>query len=204
MKLFGRKKVPDAPHAEPAQGTGIARAATHRLTLELSRAETFAAMLAHSRASRSLEVTDLLAGMYICNWERLSQYWQEEDQEEIEGLLRGICRISPQRWHMWLDFYSNRARQRSFWDTLRKAKNEPAEKVTPSAGLAAVLKKAEEIAPFREGPQGRSIPILTSECVLLCIVRSFGTEVSRRLYETGLDAEKLEREALIPRRGPKV
>jgi len=205
MKLFGRKGASAPPAGEPAEGTGIARASSHRLTLELARAETFATMLANSRASRAIEVTDLLAGMYICNWERLSQYWQDEDQAEIEGLLRGICRISPQRWHMWLDFY-DRAKQRPrLWSTLRKRKNgQPSEKMVPSGGLAAVLKKAEEIAPFRDSSLGRSIPILTSECVLLCIVRSFGTEVSRRLYETGLDAVKLEREALIPRRAPLV
>ena len=65
-----------------------------------------------------------------------------------------------------------------------------------------MLKQAEEIAPSRDSVGGRNIPILTSECVLLCILRSFGSEVSRKLAATGLDAGRLEREALFPRRAP--
>ncbi len=49
---------------------------------DLERAQTLATMLAHSRAARAVEVADLLAGMYIYDWERLSQFW--EDQDEIE------------------------------------------------------------------------------------------------------------------------
>ncbi len=60
-------------------------------------------MLAQSRAARAVEVADLLAGMYIYDWERLSKYW--EDQDNIEQYLQQICRISPQRWHHWIQFY---------------------------------------------------------------------------------------------------
>ncbi|HXQ26231.1 MAG TPA: hypothetical protein VN822_07480 [Candidatus Acidoferrales bacterium] len=177
------------------------------MTLELARAETFAAMLAHSRASRTIEVTDLLAGMYICNWDRLSQYWQEEDREEVETWLRGICRISPQRWHFWMEYYDRErgeVKQPRILSLLRKRRKEiVSEKpLRWSAGLAAVVKQAEEIAPFRDRMEGRAIPILTSECVLLCIARSYGSEVSQKLAQMGLDATKLEQSALFPRRGP--
>jgi hypothetical protein len=74
----------------------------------------------------------------------------------------------------------------------------------PSAALASVLRQAEQITPFHERTSGRSIPILTSECVLLCIARSYGSEISRKLAATGLDAAKLERRALSPKRGPLV
>jgi len=164
-------------------------------------------MLANSRASQVIEVSDLLAGMYICNWERLSVYWEEEDREEIESFLRGICRISPERWHSWIEFYDDLRRRGERWQVwrplnkLRKAV--PAESgLRPSAALAAVLKQAEEIAPSRDSVGEGNLPILTSECVLLCIVRSFGSEVSRKLAETGLDATRLERDALFPRRTP--
>ncbi len=65
-----------------------AEAESHRLTLDLSRAETLAAMLAHSRASQVIEVADLVAGMYLYDWDRLSKYWDYEDQERVEDLLR--------------------------------------------------------------------------------------------------------------------
>jgi hypothetical protein len=145
--------------------------------------------------------------MYICNWERLAVYWEGEDREEIESFLRGICRISPERWHSWIEFYDDFRRKGKRWQAwlpltkLRKTAPAAAT-LRPSAALVAVLKQAEEIAPSRDSVGEGNIPILTSECVLLCIVRSFGSRVSRKLADTGLDAGRLERDALFPRRGP--
>jgi hypothetical protein len=208
MKLFGRKPAGSSySRLLPANGGGYLRSASRRLTLDLARAETFASMLANSRASQVIEVSDLLAGMYICNWERLSVYWEGEDREEIESFLRGICRISPERWHSWIEFYDDfrrKGNRRRGWLPLTKLKKAtpPESGLRPSAALAAVLTQADGIAPSRDSVGEGNLPILTSECVLLCIVRSFGSEVSRKLAETGLDATRLERDALFPRRGP--
>lgn len=210
MKLFGRKAArPGRSGDLLPRGGGHIRSESHRLTLDLARAETFASMLARSRASQAIEVSDLLAGMYICNWERLSVYWEVEDRDEIETFLRGICQISPQRWHSWIEFYDELRRKGERWQVWRPLsklkKNFPADSaLQPSADLAAVLKQAEEIAPSRDSVGGRALPILTSECVLLCIVRSLGSEVSRKLAGTGLDAGRLERDALFPRRAPRT
>jgi hypothetical protein len=208
MKLFGRKSA-RASHSRllPANAGGHLRAPSRRLTLDLARAETFASMLANSRASQVIEVSDLLAGMYISNWERLSVYWKEENREEIESFLRGICRISPERWHSWIEFYDDLRRKgdrRQGWRPFAKLKKAlpPESAIRPSADLAAVLRQAEEIAPSRDSVGERNLPILTTECVLLCIVRSFGSEVSRKLTDTGLDAPRLELDALFPRRAP--
>ncbi|HXO87002.1 MAG TPA: hypothetical protein VN885_00025 [Candidatus Acidoferrales bacterium] len=210
MNPFRRKserKSASEPH--PANRGGHLLSETHRVTLELARAETFAAMLAKSRASHVMEVSDLLAGMYICNWDRLSHYWEEEDREEIETFLRGICRISPERWHSWIEIYDGLRRKDERWHLLRplerlKKATPPEAAVRPSSALASVFKRAEELAPTRDSVGGRNMPILTSECVLLCIVRSFGSEITRKLAGTGLDAGKLERDALFPRRAPLV
>jgi hypothetical protein len=208
MNFFGRKPAWASGFGRfPENGEGHPRPASHRLTLDLARAETFASMLAKSRASRIIEISDLLAGMYICNWERLSAYWQEEDREEIETFLRGICRISPQRWHSWIEVYDDLRRKGESWQgwrPLSKLKRAPLAEsdLRPSAALAAVFKHAEEIAPSRDSVGKHPIPILTSECVLLAIVRSFGSEVGRKLAATGLDAGRLERDALFPRRAP--
>ncbi|HKV05657.1 MAG TPA: hypothetical protein VJO53_11185 [Candidatus Acidoferrales bacterium] len=209
MNLFGRKGAAGGHfRAGQADGNGDSPSVSHRLTLDLTRAETFATMLARSRASSVVEITDLLAGMYICNWDRLSRYWEEHDREEVESMLRGICRISPQRWHSWMEFYECERGESGGgrgWHWLRRQKPEqPGEKpLQPSSALADVLKQAEGIAPSRDRFEDRTIPILTSECVLLCIFRNYGSEVSRRLAETGLDAKKLERDALFPRRSPR-
>jgi hypothetical protein len=210
VKLFGRKSAAiTSSRLLPANSEGRLRAPSRRLTLDLARAETFASMLANSRASRVIEVSDLLAGMYICNWDRLSVYWEEENREEIESFLRGICRISPQRWHSWIEIYDDLRRKGERWQawgTLIKLKKTapPEPTLRPSAALAAVLKRAEELAPSRDSVGEGNLPILTTECVLLCIVQSFGSEVGRRLAGTGLDVSRLELNALFPRRGPRT
>lgn len=165
-------------------------------------------MLANSRASQTIEVADLLAGMYICEWERLSQYWEGPYRDRVEEFLRKICRISPQRWNSWIEWYDRERHEgeRRGWRRLRRRKREePMSKLLhPSAALASVLRQAEQLAPFRDTLGGGSLPILTSECVLLCIARNFGSEISQRLAETGLDATRLERDVLFPKRAPLV
>jgi hypothetical protein len=65
-----------------------------------------------------------------------------------------------------------------------------------------VLRNSEAIAPHHDTVNGRAIPILTSECVLLCIAFNDGSELGRRLRETGLDITMLERAARNPRHAP--
>ena len=85
MEFFGRKKGKPArrkndgkpARPDPSRVNGSRKLAPdqtieHRLTKDLSRAETLATMLAQSRAARVIEVADLLAAMYIYDWERLS------------------------------------------------------------------------------------------------------------------------------------
>src|SRR5271168_141589 len=110
MNLFGRKnaKIPSPSSTEG--GSAGQESPSHRFTMEFGRAEGLAVMLASSRAAAVVEVADLLAGMYIYSWDRLSKYWDEEDKEKIEGMLQQICQISPQRWHHWMEFYDKKRR----------------------------------------------------------------------------------------------
>jgi hypothetical protein len=194
MALFGHKGTEEAaPGSTP-----------YRLMLDLERARTVAAMIAKSRASRVIEVADMVAGMYLSNWDRLSRYWNEEDHDRVENYLRRICQISPQRWNSWIEFYDAERRRTGHrnWRTLLRPKNEGAAAPRPSADLAAVLKDAEIIAPFRDTQDNRQLPVLTSECVLLCIARTPGSEIAKKLMESGLDLPKLDQEARHPRHAP--
>jgi hypothetical protein len=207
MNLFGRKQRKGSSGPAGAArdgGDGNHRAVTHRLTRDLARAEGLARMLAASRAAAVLEVSDYLAGMYIYEWERLSKFW--ENQEAIEELLQRICQISPQRWHQWIEFYDKECQE---GQGVRPGvfgfpnKEKPGGKVLePSSDLKAVLKRAEEIAPYHDSYEGRSVPILTSECVLLCIAKSDGSELGEKLRETGLNVPALEQAARNPRHAP--
>jgi hypothetical protein len=164
-------------------------------------------MLAHSRAARAVEVADLLAGMYIYDWERLSKFW--EDQDEIEIFLQQICRISPQRWHHWIQDYDEQRRDeepRKVWQLLKGAKPPAASNDKPlsrSGELQTILQHAEQLAPGRDMVEGRAIPILTCECVLLAIAKTKDSEIGHRLLATGLNVASLEQSARNPKHAPR-
>ena len=216
MKLFRRKSGTKAS-ARNSSGPGgdahqnrnhdDAELAGHsrRITLSLSRAGRFAAMLAHSRGSVIIEVSDLLAGMYISDWERLSQYWSEEDRDHVEDMLRKLCQMSPQRWNSWIALYDRQHQEGKGaepWDGHEPVAAQDDVPLRKSVALEDVLKQAEQIAPYHDREGERRLPILTSETVLLCIARSYGTEISRSLAASGIDTAKLEQDALFPRRAP--
>lgn len=207
MKLFGRKPPASLPrpanHGKTIGGNDAE--VTHRLTQDLARAESLARMLAASRASAAVEVADYLAGMYIYEWERLSKFWEE--REEIEGFLQRICQISPQRWHQWIEFYDRERREESaqkpprfFGSTKTNAKN--SKTLGASSELNSILRTAEAIAPHHDSYDGKSIPILTSECVLLCIAKNGVSAISETLRATGLDIAALEQAARNPKHAP--
>lgn len=183
-----------------------------RLTVGLMHALQLATMVARSRAAAQVETADMLAGMYIYEWERLESFWSDHDG--IEELLRRICSISPQRWNHWIELYDQQRRQEqaeasSPWRRLmhraRPASAEhdaSADALPYSLELERVLRSAAEISPFRDELRGHPLPVLTSECVLLCIACNDGSELGPNLRATGLDLSGLERAARDPRRVP--
>jgi hypothetical protein len=212
MNLFGRKDRKNgqqsATDSTPPSASGGRALITHRVTKDLDRAETLATMLAHSRASQTVEVADLLAGMYIYDWERLSQFWDQQD--EIESYLQQICSISPQRWHHWIQDYDQQRHEeepRKVWQLLKgaKAKSVPSSDapVARSGELQIILQHAEELAPARDMVEGRAIPILTCECVLLAIAKAKDSEIGHRLLATGLNVASLEQSARNPKHAPR-
>jgi hypothetical protein len=210
MGLFGNKSTRASKPARKTCGAADSErgAATHRLTLDLSRAHTLATMLASSRSSEFIEIPDLVAGMYMYEWDRLSEYWPEERRDEMEDVLREMCNISPQRWNNWIQQYDTRRKgfSTSRWEKLKVLrKHKPKEENPPrhSTALRVLFKNAGEFTPFRDTDEGRDIPILTTECVLLCIAQTSGLEIGKRLRETGLDVGLLERAALDPKRSPR-
>ncbi|HUE42057.1 MAG TPA: hypothetical protein VMP12_00780, partial [Candidatus Sulfotelmatobacter sp.] len=191
MKLFKRKPPSSANHrptVSPDVGDGGNRGdLTHRLTRDLVRAERLAQMLAKSRAAAVVDVPDFLAGIYIYEWDRLSRFWEEHD--EVEALLQRICQISPQRWHRWIEFYDTSRKETEkkpglFFSEAKKGAKKDGKPLPRSAELDLVLRNSEAVAPHHDTVNGRTIPILTSECVLLCIAFNDGSELGRRLRET--------------------
>src|SRR3984957_17783317 len=143
--------------------------------------------------------------MYIYDWERLSKYWPEQDG--IEEYLQQICRISPQRWHYWIEFYDQQRRGNEKppkWQWPRPAKNTDADAkpLARSSELPALLRSAEEIAPAHDLHDGHSIPILTCEWGLLAIAKRTDWEMGQRLVASGWNVGELEQAARNPRHAP--
>jgi hypothetical protein len=218
MTFFGKKRA--GQESVPRRYDGIAgesqsEGSSHRLTLDLSRAMNLATMLASSRASKFIEIPDLLAGLYMYEWDRLSAYWPEENREQVEAMLRDICKISPQRWNYWITLYDEQRKQaepQPRWKKLGKSKPSSAQTrpPAPSTSLKSAFGAAELISPFRD--PGRSnekeergkipIPVVTAECLLLCITKYTISETGKRLVASGLDIEQLERAVIDPKRSP--
>ena len=182
------------------------------MTLDLLRATQLATMVARSRAAQQVEVADMLAGLYIYEWSRLSRFW--EDGAEVEEFLRRICSISPERWQHWIEVYDRRRGEQAgpgsvLQRLLARLRGRPAEahedpglSLPYSIELERLFQAAGEIAPARDELAGRAVPVLTTECVLLCMARNAESEIGRKLEETGLDVRGLERVARDPRRAP--
>ncbi|HKQ85448.1 MAG TPA: hypothetical protein VJS43_01630 [Candidatus Acidoferrales bacterium] len=218
MSLFGKKR--DAQESTRGGYDGIAgesapSATNHRLTLDLSRAMELATMLASSRASQFIEITDLLAGLYIYEWDRLASYWPEENREHVEELLQDMCQISPQRWNYWITLYDAQRKEaepqprwKQFGKPNRKIRR--ASVPVPSTSLRAAFDAAEWVSPFRDpradsergARDGGAIAIVTAECVLLCIAKYTSSEAGKKLAHSGLDIDQLERAVLDPKRSP--
>ncbi|MGH9688876.1 MAG: hypothetical protein ACRD5K_17485, partial [Candidatus Acidiferrales bacterium] len=173
MKLFRRESgVGGAARASAADGEAKLAGDTRRITLSLSRAGRFAVMMARSRASVVMEVSDLLAGMYISDWEHLSRYWAEEDLDHVEEMLRKLCQMSPQRWNSWIAIYDRQHQEGKGaepWDGNEPTSVKDGAPLRKSVALEDVLKQAEQIAPHHDRDGDRKLPILTTEAVLLCI-----------------------------------
>ena len=148
-----------------------------RLTRDLMRAFELAIMLTHSRASETIEVADLLGAMYIDNWEHLKKYWPEP--REAEKALRKLCEFSPQRWNYWIKTYhetrDDRPSKKWFGvpiPPMRRAGSESTiffgKDFDLSEQLRAALTAADKIAPYQDRVGDKTIPIVSSDCVLLC------------------------------------
>ncbi len=191
--------------ADPRHAAGDKQPA-HRLTMDMARAETLACMMAHSRAASKVEVADLLAGMYMYEWDRLSKYW--EDEEKVETYLQQICRISPQRWHYWIQFHHQQKTaelkpMKWKWPAGKKKSAGSSPRLPYSTELLAVFAAAEAASPTSEINGGRLIPVLTMECVLFSIASRTDSEIGHRLVAAGLKLGALEEEARNPRHAPR-
>jgi len=163
-------------------------------------------MLATSRASSLLEVSDVLVGMYIDNWERISRFW--ESKEEISKALQQLCQISGPRWQKWMGDYD--AMRTQFQENRKLTPPPTTGKINAngeavleiSSDLKQAFRAADKIAPYSDRLETSLIPIVSSECLLLSIAQDANSAIGRRLLATGLDVSSLEQSVRYPKHAP--
>ena len=182
------------------------------MTRDLLRAFELAVMLTHSRASETIEVADLLGAMYIDNWDHMKRFWP--DPHEAEKTMRKMCEFSPPRWDYWIKTYNETRddQPRKKWfgvpiPPMRRAGGKDpglffGKDFELSEQLRAALKAADKIAPYQDRVGERTIPIVSSDCVLLCLVKNTTSDVARKLLATGIDLRALEKAARFPKYAP--
>jgi hypothetical protein len=192
--------------------TAIEAETPRRLTRDLLRAFELAVMLTHSRASETIEVSDLLGAMYIDNWDHMKRFWP--DPLEAEKTMRKMCEFSPSRWDYWIKTYNETRddQPRKKWfgvpiPPMRRAGGKDqglffGKDFELSEQLRAALKAADKIAPYQDRVGERTIPIVSSDCVLLCLVKNTTSDVARKLLATGIDLRALEKAARFPKYAP--
>jgi hypothetical protein len=156
---------------------------------------SFAMRAAQSRSSLTLDVRDLLAGLFIANLEKLSRYWR--DWENFEELAATECGVCEPRWFYWIQFYNE---THGFEEDRDRKKGLFKDQ---SVDLARVWVTAGQIADARGVPAPGSRAILAPEDFLLAIVRHQETVLGAKLAASGLDIERLEQavKTLKPRPG---
>jgi hypothetical protein len=187
---------------------------THEDTRDLRWAKTFASLIAFTNLRDELHVSDLLAGIYVANWERVSEFWAHARQ--FEDLVAEHCDWSEPRWLTWqrwehesmneregfrfpltLWFRGKKLGKRRFFGTMFRASQEwkqvfeSAEHMTPHTVVSP--------APWLKG---RVMPLLTPEVMILALTRTEGISIGDRLRKSGLMIEKLEEAAMRPIQSP--
>jgi hypothetical protein len=173
---------------------------THCDTRHLRWATVFAQLIAFCKSRDELVPSDLLAGIYVANWERVSKFWSRP--ELFEDFVAEFCDWDEPRWLTWQRWQdeSRRAPRRSrFYFTIRgKRWGKPhlfgsMFKLSPE--WKRIFETGERLTPYRAPHRGRILPLLTPEIMLLAVVRTEGIPIVKHLQNTDLMLDKLEEAA---------
>jgi hypothetical protein len=177
---------------------------THTDTRHLRWATVFSALIAFCKNRDELIPSDLLAGIYVANWERVSKFWPQP--ELFEDFIAEHCDWSEPRWHTWQRWHeeSRRAPRSSRFQFryLHRGKLKQFGKprlfgshFSESPDLKRLFETGERLTPYKVPERGRNLPLLTPEIMLLAFVRTDGIPLGRHLQDNGLMVDKLDEAA---------
>lgn len=160
-----------------------------------------ALVIAHAKQEKEIHLRDLIAGIYVANFERILRFWP--DSAIFEDFVAEHCDWSEHRlltWGRWTYEIQHPPRTISIPFTSRffqiRRKHTLAGKMFGlSDELKRVYSTAEEISPNKVTSSGHLLPLITPELFLIATVRTEGVELGSRLKESGIDLGRLEHAA---------
>jgi hypothetical protein len=191
---------------ENSEGTkvpGSMPLTSHLDTRHLRWASVFASLIAFCNRRDELFPSDLLAGIYVANLERVSKFWLNPDL--FEELVAEHCDWSEPRWLTWQRWQVETAKAASRWrlpfgirvfTVGRRSKNFYGARFRLSPDWNRLFETGEKLTPHKVSWQGKSLPLLTPEVMLLALVRTENMLLGKHLEETGLLVGTLEDSAI--------
>ena len=174
----------------------------HAESRHLRIAKTISMVIAHAKQQKEIQLRDLVAGIYVANFERILRFWP--DAATFEDFVAEHCDWSEHRlmtWDRWNYELQHPPRTISipftsgFFQIPRK--HTFAGKMF---GLSDESKRvyltAEGLSPNKVTSFGRVVPLITPELFLIATVRTEGVELGRRLSDSGIQLSALEEAAI--------
>lgn len=179
---------------------------THMDTRHLRWATTFAMLVAFHNSRDELLTSDLIAGIYIANFERVARFWPHP--EIFDDFVAEHCQWSEPRWmtwQRWVDELRNAPWQfhipftSSYLTFLSKKRRRSMGRMFRfSPELTRLFEVGEQLTPHRIDWQGKTLPLLSPETMLLAVIRTEDIPLAKNLRDTGLLVERLEEAVARP------
>ena len=175
---------------------------THMDTRHLRWATVFAMLIAFCKRRDELVPSDLLAGIYIANLERVSKFWPNPNL--FEDFVAENCDWSEPRWLTWRRWQEETDKAARRWRLLfgihvvrhgKLSKHFDRARFTWSPEWKLLFETGEKLTPIKVSWGGRILPLLTPEVMLLAFIRTENIPLGKHLEETGLLVGKLEEAA---------
>ena len=175
---------------------------THVDTRHLRWARTFASLIAFTHQRDELRPPDLIAGIYVANFERVAGFWPRPDL--FEDFVAEKCNWSEPRWLTWQrwEFEFRHAPRNlgvpftSWFVTLPRKSRFVGRRFKLSDDWKKLFALGEHITAYRGDFQGRSLPLLTPEVMLLATIRSQQLPIAKALLESRVIVDKVEEAAI--------
>jgi hypothetical protein len=167
----------------------------------LQMASVISMVIAHAKQQTQIELRDMIAGIYVANFERILSFWT--DAAAFEDFIAEHCDWSEPRmmtWSRWLVVKPRPPRTIPISFTTRfltlYSKGSFVEKhFTESDELERVYSAAISLSRNKFKSFGQVVPLITPELFLFATIRTEGIQLRERLRMAGLRLKALEEAA---------